>query len=82
MKVKIKHVDGKTDVIAKVFFSSNGVISLDYKYEGMSYGRTIDMCEAIKLKIITKCPHYSVVPILGFDNVVVGEVCTCCGKKI
>lgn len=54
MKVKIKHIDGVTDVMAKVFTCDNNEVSLDYKLDGMSYGRTLTLPEAINMGIIKK----------------------------
>lgn len=49
--VIIKHVDGKTNVKAKVFNISNN-ISLEWKFKGMTYGRYLNFTEAIELGII------------------------------
>jgi len=62
MKVKIKHVDGVTDVIAKVWIRPDE-ISLDYRFEGMSYSQCLSIKQAIDLKII-ECPHNDIQPIL------------------
>jgi hypothetical protein len=78
-KVKIKHVDGVTNVLAKVHLGQSE-INLEYKFEGMTYGRTIGLEEAIKLGII-ECSHPSMNPMLGFENSIVGEVCCICGKE-
>lgn len=77
MKVKIKHVDGITDVIAKVSFGNE--ITLNYRFEGMSYGRTLTTRQAIDLKII-ECPHNSIQSLMGFENEIVGHQCFDCGK--
>jgi hypothetical protein len=42
MKKIIKHVDGKTNVIANGYVRDNQFIG-EYKYEGMIYGVTIDL---------------------------------------
>lgn len=49
--ITIKHIDGKTNVKAKVFKTSK-TISLEYKFEGMTYGRDLTFAEAIELGII------------------------------
>lgn len=79
MKVKIKHVDGITDVIGKVYFSENG-INVEYKKEGITWGRTMSIREAVDLKIIN-CPHTNIYPIIGFENSIIGERCNICGKE-
>lgn len=53
MKVKIKH-DGIIDVMAKVFLCDSREISLDYRFDGMDYGRTITLPEAINMGIVKK----------------------------
>lgn len=77
MKVKIKHLDGVTDVIAKVSFGKE--ICLNYRFEGMDYGVTLSTKQAIDLKIID-CPHDAIYPLMGFENSIVGEQCLTCGK--
>jgi hypothetical protein len=77
MKVKIKHVDGVADVIAKVSFGNE--ICLDYRFQGIDYGRTLTTKQAVDLKII-ECPHNDIQPILGFENEIVGEQCLTCGE--
>lgn len=52
MKIKIKHIDGKTDVIAKV--SPFTKYKLEYVFEGMTWGRTLSEEEAIQLGIVKK----------------------------
>lgn len=79
MKIKIKHVDGKTDVIANIFIGTE--ISLEYRFQGMSYSQTIDKGVAIKLGI-SICSHECVQPILGFENEINGEQCLDCGKML
>jgi len=80
MKVKIKHIDGVTDVIAKVFISSDGV-SLDYRFEGMDYSQILDYEQTVRMGIV-KCNHPTMNPILGFENSQIGEVCNICNKEI
>lgn len=80
MKVKIKHVeDGVTDVIAKVIFEEND-INLEYRFKGMTYGLSIGVVQAVKLGII-KCHHPNMNPILGFENMEIGEICTLCNEE-
>ena len=52
MKIKIKHIDGKTNVIAKVLPWTK--YELEYKFEGVTWGRTLNEEEAIELGIIKK----------------------------
>jgi hypothetical protein len=47
----IKHVDGKTDVKAKILKFGDS-INLEYKFQGMTYGRELTTLEACKLGII------------------------------
>ena len=51
MKMKIKHIDGITDVMAKVHKLGNE-INLEYRFEGMTYGITLTVSEfeAMKMK--------------------------------
>lgn len=42
MKKMIKHIDGKTNVIAKGYIKNNQFIG-EYKYEGMTYGVNINL---------------------------------------
>ena len=51
MKIKIKHIDGITDVMAKVHKYGNE-INLEYRFEGMTYGRmlTVSEFEAMRMK--------------------------------
>ena len=51
MKVEILHTDGVTKVKAKVFITSDS-ISLDYRFEGMDYGRTLTKEQAKVMGII------------------------------
>jgi len=53
--ISIKHIDGKTNVIAKIFMIGES-ISLEYKFEGMSYGRDVSLNEAYELGIL-ECKH-------------------------
>lgn len=78
-RIKIKHVDGVTDVIAKVILNKED-INLEYRLDGMTYGRTIDFQEAIKIGIID-CDHPSMLPMLGFENSIIGDFCECCKKE-
>jgi len=49
--IVIKHVDGKTDVKAKVLMFGKS-INLEWKYQGMTYGRELTLSEAYELGII------------------------------
>lgn len=51
MNIIIKHVDGKTNVKAKVLMFGES-INLEYKFQGMSYGRELTLLEAHKLGIL------------------------------
>jgi len=51
----IKHVDGKTNITAKVFIIGES-ISLEYKFKGMTYGRELTLSEAYELGIL-ECTH-------------------------
>lgn len=53
--ITIKHVDGKTNVEAKVFKTSKS-ISLEYKFQGMTYGRELTLNEAYELGIVEIVP--------------------------
>ena len=69
MKVKIKHVDGITDVMAKVFICDSREISLDYRFEGMDYGRTITLPDAINMGIVKKVKANN-----SFSEMVKGQI--------
>jgi len=47
----IKHIDGNTDIIAKILIFGNS-INLEWIYQGMTYGRELTYSEAIELGII------------------------------
>jgi len=49
--ITIKHIDGKTNVKAKVFTIGES-ISLEYKFQGMTYERELTLIEAYELGII------------------------------
>jgi len=49
--VIIKHVDGKTDVKAKVLMFGKS-INLEWKYQGMTYSRELTLSEAYETGII------------------------------
>lgn len=49
--ITIKHVDGKTNVKAKVF-NLNNKITLEWELEGMTYSRELTFLEAVGLEII------------------------------
>ena len=49
--ITIKHVDGKTNVKAKVF-NTNNKFSLEWKFQGMDYGRDLSFTEAVELGLI------------------------------
>ena len=49
--IVIKHVDGKTDVKAKVLMFGKS-INLEWKHQGMTYSRELTFTEAIELEII------------------------------
>lgn len=49
--ITIKHVDGKTNVKAKVF-NINNKINLEWKFQGMAYSRDLTFGEAVELGII------------------------------
>ena len=51
MQVEILHTDGVTKVKAKVFITSTE-IQLDYRFKGMSYGRTLTQEQAKVMGII------------------------------
>ena len=53
--ITIKHVDGKTNVKANVFIIGQSV-SLEYKFQGMTYGRELSMNEAYEIGVI-ECKH-------------------------
>jgi len=53
MKIKIKHIDGITDVMAKVHKYGNE-INLEYKFEGMTYGQTLTVSEFEAMRMKTK----------------------------
>lgn len=80
MKIKIKHVDGVTDVVAKVHFGKSE-INLEYRFEGMTYGRTVGLAEAVKIGIV-KCDHAITTPVMGYENSQTGEICTICNKEL
>ena len=52
MKVTIKHIDGKTNVIAKLLPGTK--YQLEYTFEGMTWGRSLNEEEALELGIIKK----------------------------
>lgn len=51
----IKHVDGKSDVKANISIIGQS-ISLEYKFQEMTYGRELNTSEAYELGII-ECKH-------------------------
>ena len=76
MKVKIKHVDGVTDVMAKVFICDSREIDLDYRFEGMDYVRTLTLPEAVNMGVVKKVKATNnfrkmvkgqIYPILGIE---------------
>lgn len=75
-KIKIKHVDGISDVMAKVFICDSKEISLNYRFDGMDYSRTLTLPEAIKMSIVKKVKATNsfrkmvkgkIYPILGIE---------------
>jgi len=54
--IVIKHVDGKTNIKAKVLMFGSS-INLEYKYQGMTYGRELTLSEAYELGIIENKNH-------------------------
>lgn len=52
MKIKIKHLDGMTYVIAKVLPWTK--YELEYRFEGVTWGRTLNEEEAIQMGIFKK----------------------------
>lgn len=51
VSLKIKHVDGSTNVIAKGIIPTHGEnVNLEYRFEGMTYGYTITKTELLKQK--------------------------------
>ena len=51
-KQLVKHVDGVTGVVAKVFITSAGVINLYYRLEGVTWSEDITIEQALKYGII------------------------------
>lgn len=51
VKVKIKHVDGVTDVNGTAFIGYGENITVDYKHEGVCYTITLNDSQAEKLKL-------------------------------
>jgi len=67
--VKIKHIDGVTDVFAKPFVTDSRELILSYKFESMDYSITLTLPHAINMGIITKVKATN-----SFRNMVKGEV--------
>lgn len=76
--VRIKHTDGKTDVDATVIFT-NKEIRLEWIFQDNPYEKDVNIREAVHMGII-ECPHLSIVPNLGFENSINGDICLDCNK--
>lgn len=72
---EVLHVDGKTKVMARGLINEDNIFKGEYKLEGMSWGVNIQLsgCEV---------GDHDIVPMLGHDNMIEGEVCRQCGIKI
>lgn len=82
-RVRIKHVDGVTDVAATLILAATE-INLEYRLDGMTYGRTMTLPEAIKVGVIKKVKANNnfrsmkkgeIYPILSFSFADRGVAC-------
>lgn len=71
---KIKHVDLSTDVMARGYINEDNEFIGEYRLGGMDYGCIIPLagCEV---------DDHDLVPILGYENAIIGEQCRQCGKE-
>jgi hypothetical protein len=69
MKVKIKHSDGVTDVMANVFICDSREVTLDYRLDGMDYCVSLTLPQAINMGIVKKVKASN-----SFRDMVKGEI--------
>lgn len=80
-KFKTVHMGTNDPVTAFVYTNNDGDMCLDYRHQGMSYTQRPNMYQLIKMGLV-KCDCSNVLPVLGFENEIVGEECQACGKLI